>query len=255
MMNIYVRYFHLIFTTTLLFSILFFSAVLYAQNADSSKINNDSTLIYTVKPGDNLWNIARDKLLNPFLWIYIFEANKELIKHPDIIFPDQKFKLSKTFPSGTLVISTLPVVPQIKQAEMPTKENLAEPDALDNDLLYETGNIENDSETDLNGMIIDDTISKIGRDFIQFFNSSWHDPGKKIEYNITVQEKPYPGNGSLILVYVNDYIVFKSFVQPRYDVVEENSDNAIQMAYTYLENYDLILQQIQGDDLSGTGIY
>jgi len=50
---------------------------------------------YTVVRGDCLWNIAKkDYIYNdPFKWPRIYEANKDKIKDPDLIYPDQVFRI------------------------------------------------------------------------------------------------------------------------------------------------------------------
>jgi nucleoid-associated protein YgaU len=46
---------------------------------------------YTVKRGDNLWNIAKRYNGKGSLWRKIYDANKSKIKKPDLIYPGQKF--------------------------------------------------------------------------------------------------------------------------------------------------------------------
>lgn len=46
---------------------------------------------YVVKRGDNLWNIARGKYKEGVAWVKIFNANKEMIQNPDLIYPYQQF--------------------------------------------------------------------------------------------------------------------------------------------------------------------
>jgi nucleoid-associated protein YgaU len=46
--------------------------------------------VYEVKPGDTLGKIAKHYGTT---WQKIFEANKDVIKNPDLIFPGQKFKI------------------------------------------------------------------------------------------------------------------------------------------------------------------
>jgi nucleoid-associated protein YgaU len=52
---------------------------------------------YTVIKGDCLWNIAKkDYIYNdPFKWPTIYEANKDKIKDPDLIYPKQVFKIPR----------------------------------------------------------------------------------------------------------------------------------------------------------------
>lgn len=50
---------------------------------------------YTVVKGDHLWGIAKksEHYGNPFAWPVIYQANRDQIKNPDLIYPDQKFKI------------------------------------------------------------------------------------------------------------------------------------------------------------------
>ncbi|MGE5410803.1 MAG: LysM peptidoglycan-binding domain-containing protein [Clostridiales bacterium] len=50
---------------------------------------------YTVVRGDCLWNIAKKKDVynNAFAWPKIYQANRDQIKNPDLIFPKQIFKI------------------------------------------------------------------------------------------------------------------------------------------------------------------
>jgi len=49
--------------------------------------------VYTVIKGDCLWNISKDKKIygDPFMWPLIYKANKDKIKNPDLIYPNQEF--------------------------------------------------------------------------------------------------------------------------------------------------------------------
>lgn len=50
---------------------------------------------YSVVKGDCLWNIAKKKehYGNGFAWPVIYQANRDQIKNPDLIFPNQTFKI------------------------------------------------------------------------------------------------------------------------------------------------------------------
>lgn len=50
---------------------------------------------YTVVRGDHLWGIAKKKehYGNPFAWPKIYQANRDQIKNPDLIYPQQVFKI------------------------------------------------------------------------------------------------------------------------------------------------------------------
>jgi nucleoid-associated protein YgaU len=49
--------------------------------------------IYTVVSGDNLSKIAKKFYGDSKLWRKIFEANKDTIENPDLIYPGQELKI------------------------------------------------------------------------------------------------------------------------------------------------------------------
>lgn len=73
---------------------------------------------HTVVRGDTLWGLAGAYLHDPFLWPKIFDANKDKIQNPRLIFPDQEFVLptveaaanlkSPPAPPGTLAAEEVP---------------------------------------------------------------------------------------------------------------------------------------------------
>jgi len=50
-------------------------------------------LYYTVKSGDSLSKIAKEYLGDAMAYTKIFEANREVIKDPDLIYPGQKIRI------------------------------------------------------------------------------------------------------------------------------------------------------------------
>ena len=47
--------------------------------------------VVTVQPGNTLWGIARETYGDGFLYVRVFEANKNAIRDPDLIYPGQIF--------------------------------------------------------------------------------------------------------------------------------------------------------------------
>jgi nucleoid-associated protein YgaU len=57
----------------------------------------DATTDYTVKSGDNLWDIAKDHLGSGMKWHQIYDMNKDVLgSNPDLIFSGAKIKLPGT---------------------------------------------------------------------------------------------------------------------------------------------------------------
>jgi nucleoid-associated protein YgaU len=52
---------------------------------------------YTVMRGDYLWKISgkQDIYGDPYQWMRIYSYNRDLIKDPDLIYPDQSFKIQR----------------------------------------------------------------------------------------------------------------------------------------------------------------
>lgn len=50
---------------------------------------------YEIKSGDTLWKIASEHLGDGNRYPEIFEANREVIQDPDLIFPGQKIRIPK----------------------------------------------------------------------------------------------------------------------------------------------------------------
>ena len=65
------------------------------QQALDNWIDKPDVISYTVVRGDHLWGIAKKKehYGNPFAWPIIYKANREQIKDPDLIYPNQVFKV------------------------------------------------------------------------------------------------------------------------------------------------------------------
>jgi len=119
---------------------------------------------------------------------------------------------------------------------------------------YESDNSD-PSDLEIDGLIVSEAISKIGNEFYEIYYSKWTAPPNAKNFTITISEKPFPRLGNLILIKVNDTKVFERFVQPRYELIVESVDQAIQYTANYLINYEKIQRDLGGDDLSGSGIF
>jgi nucleoid-associated protein YgaU len=59
----------------------------------SSGSSSTAEKIYEVKSGDSLSKIAKNEYGDANKWPQIFEANKDVLKDPNKIFPGQKLKI------------------------------------------------------------------------------------------------------------------------------------------------------------------
>jgi len=65
------------------------------QKALDAWVEKPDVISYKVVRGDHLWGIAKkkDHYGNGFAWPIIYKANRDQIKDPDLIYPDQVFKI------------------------------------------------------------------------------------------------------------------------------------------------------------------
>lgn len=110
-------------------------------------------------------------------------------------------------------------------------------------------------DMEIDGLIMDETISKVGRDFFDMFYATWNAPKNAKNFTITIKEMVLPGLATQITILVNDEEVFKQRVQPRNDIMEQMSKYAIYKTTRYLSNYERMKSQLDGDDQSGSGIF
>lgn len=88
---------------------------------------------------------------------------------------------------------------------------------------------------ELDGLVLDETRSKIGRDFYDIFYQQWQAPSNSSNYTITISEQPTPTLGSLITVRINDQQVFQYRLQPRYEIIKQVAEYAVQVTAQFME--------------------
>ncbi len=57
------------------------------------EVEGGDPVFHTVEKGDNLWKIAQKALGNGARYTEIFEANKPMLKDPDLIYPGQVLRI------------------------------------------------------------------------------------------------------------------------------------------------------------------
>lgn len=111
------------------------------------------------------------------------------------------------------------------------------------------------AELEIDGLIVDETVTKAGRDFYQIFYSSWEAPPNAKNFTISISEKPARGIATVLMIDINENRVIETPLQPRYDIIEGMAEQAVQICFEYLLNYEQIQEQLSGEDLSGSGIF
>jgi len=73
----------------------------------------------------------------------------------------------------------------------------------------------------INGLVVDETRTTIGRDFYDVFYDAWVAPENSINYTIVVEEQPVPGRGTRLIIRLNDEVAFDTRLQPGYERIQQ----------------------------------
>ena len=110
-------------------------------------------------------------------------------------------------------------------------------------------------DLEIGEMIFDETITKVGRDFYELFFNSWTNPTQIKDFSITIKERPMPGMGTQIRVFMDEHEILSQFIQPNLEQIEMLAEYTVGLASRYLLNYQDIQAQLQNEDQAGTGLF
>ncbi len=96
----------------------------------------------------------------------------------------------------------------------------------------------------INGLIIENTLTKAGRDFHRYFYSEYYNRGIISAKNITIDEAPGRGRTTRISVKVGDDLVWQFFSQPRKEFLKQMAQTALNRAIAHLQRLQQQNQQI-----------
>ena len=131
------------------------------------------------------------------------------------------------------------LIETIKEEErMATKEEIA----AEEELMLE-----------ITGLIIEETMTKIGYEFYEYFFLFWEAPEVEVkDYNILINERASPLWGSWVKVNIDETVVWSKVLRPRSEEIEDAVKQAIEATKQYLFNYEQY--QFQTEDMVGSGI-
>jgi len=111
------------------------------------------------------------------------------------------------------------------------------------------------SYLEIDGLIIDQTQSKIAHDFYDTFFANWLAPEEFREYTILIIEKKQPRNGCLVCIEINNDLIFQSILSPRNNMLEEIAKNGVLITTQYLQKRHRDQKMLSGDEAAGSGIF
>jgi len=109
-------------------------------------------------------------------------------------------------------------------------------------------------EVEIDGLIIDQTQTRIGREFYQQFVTFWEAPEGIADYNIFIVEKATPQWGSVVWIKVNDVMVYRNVLRPRTEGIKEAVRKCAEITREYLYRHSEQKRKLEGEDMAGDGM-
>lgn len=111
------------------------------------------------------------------------------------------------------------------------------------------------SDLEIDGLIIDETRSKVAHNFYEYFYNKWTAPINAKGYLITIREMPSRGLASRIAIEINGEQLIERALEPRDEVLEQTAAQLVGAIQRHLEKQQTVANEIGNEDTSGSGIY
>lgn len=91
---------------------------------------------------------------------------------------------------------------------------------------------------EMKGIVLDDTKTKIGKDFYDKYYYKYNDIGINANKIVTIGEEFSFGRNTKIMITVNNEIVYEFFSRPEDDFIEAVAQESIEATYYYLKELE-----------------
>ena len=111
--------------------------------------------------------------------------------------------------------------------------------AKDSVFIFASKNINYEKEVEkangfeLKGIVLESVITKVGKDFYDYFYQTYLVSGNKHPFIINIKEKPYFGYSSIISIEVDDKLIYEFFSKPEEDYLKSEVHAALQKINQY----------------------
>lgn len=100
----------------------------------------------------------------------------------------------------------------------------------------------NETEFVLKGIVVDEALTKIGKDFHDFFYQEYLTSGTQYPFIITIKEKPYFGTSSILTVEVDDQVLFEFMSKPYEDYLKSGVKASLQNLSQYSKQRKMLFR-------------
>jgi len=85
----------------------------------------------------------------------------------------------------------------------------------------------NASELEIGGLLLDNTISRQGREFSYKFSQLWQDLPNSEGINVQIKEQVIPRSGTKLTVKMNDRVVYVTYMGRRQEPIKSRVEQAM----------------------------
>ncbi|SDX33088.1 CsgE family curli-type amyloid fiber assembly protein [Hymenobacter psychrophilus] len=108
---------------------------------------------------------------------------------------------------------------------------------------------------EIDGLVVDQTISKLGRDFYSLFFNTFEAPAGSGDYVVTITEKPARGTSILVTVAVNNTDLLEMPLQPNQDYIEAAANEAIGAVTQHLIENNILGNELEQGNSQPLEVY
>jgi len=148
----------------------------------------------------------------------------------------------------TAVVKKVTAPAKEETTEIPKKETAIEEKATT------MAAVEAEIMEEISGLIIEETMTRIGYEFYENFFILWEASEGIKDYNIFIDERASPLWGSWIQVKIDTTIVWSKILKPRSEEIEEAAEKAVEVTKEFLSRYEEYKKELEGPDIVGSGI-
>jgi len=99
------------------------------------------------------------------------------------------------------------------------------------------------------GVVINRTITVLGREFYQYFSATWRDKELSERYTVTIYERPTAIRGSEMWVQYGNRRVYHAFLSPSRSAAKDISRKAVEIVYKNIIDLDVQQLLFKNEDL------
>ncbi|MFV0575426.1 MAG: CsgE family curli-type amyloid fiber assembly protein [Vibrio sp.] len=126
-------------------------------------------------------------------------------------------------------------------ADENSKEKESQTNSDEESALHDQSQLESQAfrAAEVSGVIVDRTITRLGKDFYSFFSRKIYEQLTNLDQNVLVEERPTALSGSIITVFHQSTPIYRTALSPGRKQAEDKSEEAFQVLQNYMLQWEL----------------